>query len=86
MGAVGVAMKNIEIISPKTERKIVWFPSIVFMVAAWLFLAAIVVLVLHSAYSDDSPWELGTYLSVCIPSLLLVLIPVQLVRYFRERP
>ena len=78
-------MKNIEIFSKETERKIVWLPSVLFMVGAWLFLAAILALVLHTVYSDDSPWELWTYLYVCIPSVLLVLIPIQLVRYFRER-
>jgi hypothetical protein len=79
-------VKNVEIISKETERKIVWLPSVIFMVAAWLFLAAVVALVLHSVSSDDSPWELWTYLYVCIPSVLLVLIPIQLVRYFRGRP
>jgi membrane protein YdbS with pleckstrin-like domain len=86
LGAHEASMKNIEIISRETERKIMWLPSIIFMIAAWVFLAAIVVMVLDSVYSDDSPWELWTYLYVCIPSVFLVLIPIQLVRYFRQRP
>ena len=78
-------MKNIQISSPETDRKVARPASIIFMVCAWLFMAVFLAWVLYCAHSYDSPWDVWTYVFVGIPVLALFIIPIQLVRYIREK-
>jgi hypothetical protein len=77
-------MKKIHIFSPKKDQKIAWLVSIIFMSMAWLTFAAILVwaILVGCTGGGDDP------IVAALGSLLiagLVLIPIQLVRYFRQK-
>ena len=80
-------MKHIHIFSPDKDRKIGWYGSVVFMVLAWVFLAGlwigIVVWDWLHGYLFSLEWEAYCVLAVFL--FVVILIPVQLVRYFREK-
>jgi hypothetical protein len=76
-------MKNIQISSPETDRKIARPASIIFMVLAWLFLAGF----WTWAFIEGSPesWGVVEYTLLSISALAFLVIPFQLVRYFRQK-
>ena len=80
-------MKNIQVSSPETGRKIARLASIIFMTLAWLALAAALIWGLRYGHSDGdgNSWNAleSFVLGICLTAL--VFIPIQLVRYFRQR-
>jgi hypothetical protein len=75
---------NVQLSSPKTERKAALIASVFVMVAAWLFFAAGFVYLFIASLRSGSK---SSGLMVAILSVLglgIVLIPVQLARYFRS--
>ena len=81
-------MKGFHIFSPEKDRKIAFWCSVVFMVLAWLFLAAgwagIVVWNLLSHNFTSIEWE--GYCMLAVYLFVVITIPVQLMRYFRKKP
>jgi membrane protein YdbS with pleckstrin-like domain len=78
-------MKNVQISSPETDRKIARPASIVFMSIAWLALVAALIWAFRYGHSDGSDWNAVEIIIVGILLAALVLIPIQLVRYFRQK-
>lgn len=78
-------MKNVQISSPETDRKIARPASIVFMIIAWLALVAALIWAFHEGHSDGGDWNMVEIVIIGIFILALVLIPIQLARYFREK-
>lgn len=77
-------MKKLHIFSAEKDRKIAWLVSIIFLSMAWLAFAAILIWAVLAGcmIGDDQP------IVVVLGSLLiagLILIPIQLVRYFRQK-
>jgi len=78
-------MKNIQLSSPETDRKIARPASIIFMSVAWLAFAGLLTWTLFSwKHSEHIHWGIfaGWVGFLLVP---LLLIPIQLVRYFREK-
>ena len=78
-------MKNIRIPSPETDRRIARPASIVFMIMAWLGMAALLVdmfVLWPTPAIFLYPWFSVLFVLFLVP---LVLIPVQVVRYFRQK-
>ena len=75
-------MKNIQISSPETDRKMAWRASVLFMIVAWLLLAGF----LGWAFIAARPgsWEGKQWCVLCLGCLALAFIPIQLARYFRQ--
>jgi hypothetical protein len=80
-----LVMKNVQISSPETDRKIARPASIIFMGVTWLALAAALVWALRRGHSDGSDWNAIEIILVGICIVALVVIPIQVVRYFREK-
>jgi len=80
-------MKRINIFVQEKVRKVAWHGSVVFMIVAWLFLAALLTWVVLKAWLESyfSEWSFGAYFFLAVYLFVLVMIPVQLVRYFREK-
>ena len=80
-------MKSIHLLSPAKDRKIAWYGSLTFMILAWLFLAGLWVWVIVRAWlqSDFGAWTFGAYFMMAVYLFVLVMIPIQVRRYFRER-
>lgn len=78
-------MKNIQISSPETDRKIARPGSIIFMCAAWLFMAGLLSWIICQWH--DWAMFLDVWLDILFALFLvpLVLIPIQVVRYFRQK-
>jgi hypothetical protein len=80
-------MRGIHIFSPEKDRKIAWYCSVIFMTLAWLFLAGmwvwIVVWNLLSHNFSSIEWE--GYCMLAVYLFVVIMIPVQVVRYFREK-
>lgn len=81
-------MKNVQISSPNqqvaTEKddKIAWRSSVAFMIMAWLFLGGFLVWAFRRGLGwwNNSEWAFAS-----ISLWAFVMIPVQVIRYFRER-
>jgi membrane protein YdbS with pleckstrin-like domain len=76
---------NIQFTSPEADRKVMLWVSIVLMVLFWIILAVICLAMWSSGLRDSAYWDataiaIVTFLSVTV----VLLIPFQLVRYFRE--
>jgi hypothetical protein len=83
-------MKGIHIFSPEIDRKVVWYCSVIFMVLAWLLLAVpwgFIVVASIFEWSKTGVTELvwEAYVLLAAYLVVLIVIPIQLVRYFRER-
>jgi len=82
-------MRNIHIFSAEKNRKIGKYCSIGFMILAWLVLAGLFVMVpVWSGFKygfDFSSVEWDGYCIWGVFLFVLVMIPVQLVRYFRDK-
>jgi len=78
-------MKNIQISSPETDRKIARPASIIFMIVAWLFMAGFLAWLLYCAHTYDDPWNIVTCIFGGVCLIVLLIIPIQLVRYFRDK-
>ena len=80
-------MKSIRLFSPETDRKIAWYGSVAFMILAWLALATLWVWIIARAWLQSyiSGWGFGAYFMLAVYLFVLVMIPVQVRRYFRER-
>ena len=82
-------MKNplkVQLSSGETDRKIAWPASVAFMIVAWLFMATGLVWFLIAGFRPDAgEWTVWAYVFVGIFLLAVVLIPIQLARYFREK-
>ena len=80
-------MKNIQLSSPETDRKIARPLSILFMSVAWLSLAGLLWWILAASRLPDKEfhWTKFDFIVIAIFLVPLVLIPVQLVRYFRGK-
>jgi hypothetical protein len=84
------AMKNIHIFSPDKDRKIARYCSVIIMALAWLFLAALFIWLplkqgLQSGFSSLGSLEWEAYCLWIVYLFVLVMIPVQMVRYFRDK-
>jgi hypothetical protein len=77
-------MKKIHIFSPEKDRKIAWMVSIIFMSAAWLAFAAILVWAVLEGWAGDGDDPIVPALGGLVITSL-VLIPIQLFRYFRRK-
>ena len=73
---------NVQISSPETDRKIAKPASVIFMSMAWLFLTALVIWLLVDSFGAK-PHSSGLLLFIL--GFYVVLIPIQLARYFRSR-
>lgn len=71
----------------KKDRAIAWYGSVIFMILAWLALAGLWVGVIVNAWlkSYIRDLEFGAYAMLAVYLFVLVMIPVQLARYIRER-
>lgn len=80
-------MKDIQLSTPETDRKIARPASIIFMGVAWLFLAGLLPwILLKSRLSDrEFHWTRYDFIVIAIFLVPLVLIPIQLIRYFRGK-
>jgi hypothetical protein len=82
-----LAMRGIHIFSPEIDRKIAWYGSVAFMVLAWLLLAGgwiwIVAWNLLSHNFSSIEWE--GYCILAVYLFVVIMIPVQVLRYFREK-
>ena len=82
-------MKNplkVQLSSPETDRKIAWPASVAFMIVAWIFMAGDLTWFLVTGLQPDAgEWGLWAYAFVGIFLMAVVIIPIQLVRYFREK-
>jgi hypothetical protein len=84
LGALAM-MKDIETSLPKTDRKALRLASAVFMIVAWLMMAA---LLAYWFVLWPTPalflyiWFDVLFLLFLVP---LILIPIQVVRYFRRK-
>lgn len=78
-------MKNVQISSPETDRKIARPASIIFMSIAWLALAAALIWAFRHGHSDGSDWNAVEMIIAGVLLVALVLIPIQLLRYFRKK-
>jgi len=77
---------NVQLSSRETDRKIAWPASVAFMIVAWLFMAAGLAWFLIAGFRPDAgEWSVWAYVFVGIFLVAVVLIPIQLVRYFREK-
>ncbi len=77
---------NVRLTSPETDGKIARPASIIFMIVAWLFFAiCLTFIVIVSRQPDAGSWDAMGFIIVGGFVLGLVLIPIQLVRYFRSR-
>jgi len=76
-------MKHVRFM-PKTDRKIAWLGSIIFMSAAWLALAAILVWAILNGWTGGGDDPIIPVLGGLLITALM-LIPVQLIRYFRQK-
>ena len=78
-------MPNIQFTSPEADRKVMLWISIVLMVVFWIFIAALLTVILLGALAHDVDWNLRSVAFVAFLSVTVAfLIPFQLVRYFRE--
>jgi hypothetical protein len=80
-------MKNIYIFSPEKDRKIAWYGSVIFLILAWLILASSWVWIIVWNWLNSNLGLIGWqgYCILAIPLLVLIVIPVQLVRYLRRK-
>jgi hypothetical protein len=80
-------MKNIQLSSPERDRKVSRLLSIVFMSVAWLFLAGLRTWILATSRLPDKKfhWTKFDFIVISVFLVPLVLIPIQLVRYFRGK-
>ena len=74
-------MKNIQLSSPESDRKIARVASIIFMSLFWLAVAAFLVWLLITNGNNLSHNIVG----VSLLSIPLLLIPIQLWRYFKNK-
>jgi hypothetical protein len=77
-------MKDFSSSSPRPAAPPFPLLSLPFMVGAWMFF--LIVLVICSLAYLQSPWTSGTWILAGVSLLCLVLIPVQIIRYFRGKP
>jgi hypothetical protein len=77
-------MKYMPMFSPEIDRKIARPGSIIFMILAWLGMLALLIywFVLFSAAIFLYVWFDVLFALFLVP---LILIPVQVVRYFRQK-
>src|SRR5204863_2515784 len=81
-----LSMKDIQFSSPETDRKIAWSASVIFMLFAWIFMAAgLVWFMIAGLQPDAGKWSALAYVIVGIFLVVVVLAPIQLVRYLHER-
>lgn len=77
---------DVQLSSPETDRKIALPASIIFMSLAWVFFTgSLLWLLVAGVFADLRSWSLPMCLIVGLLGLGFVLVPVQLVRYFRSR-
>jgi cation transport ATPase len=74
---------NIQFTSPEADRKIMLWISIVLMIPFWIILATMCLGIWNRILTDS--WDTEYFAIALFLSVLVVLgIPFQLVRYFRE--
>jgi hypothetical protein len=80
-------MKSTHLFSPEKGRKVTWYGSVAFMVLAWLSLATLWIWIIARAWLQSyfDAWTFGAYLLMSVYLFILIMIPVQLRRYIRER-
>ena len=77
---------NIRIISERTSRKVAFIASIVFMILAWLFVAALFVFIMVDGRARARrTWGTADLIILGLLFSVLAAIPVQIRRYFRTR-
>jgi hypothetical protein len=74
-----ITMKNFQISSSETDRKILRQSSIIFMVSTWLFLLGFWAWVLAKSRSDGWGVVVVEYMAVCLGLFAFFYIPLQLV-------
>ena len=77
--------QNIQFSSSETDRKVMLVVSTIFMSLAWLAVAGGLTFALVQKFRPDADdWNTFEIVVVCVLALMLVIIPFQLARYFRE--
>jgi membrane protein YdbS with pleckstrin-like domain len=74
---------NVQLSSPEADRKVAWWASVSFMILAWLFVAACLALWVIAMLKHR--WGILPFTVLAFLIVPLVLIPIQLIRYFREK-
>jgi membrane protein YdbS with pleckstrin-like domain len=74
---------NMQLSSPEADRKVAWWASVSLMILAWLFIAAC--LALWVIAMSKHRWGFLPFIVLACLIVPLVLIPIQLIRYFREK-
>ena len=79
--------RNIQITSPETDRKVMLPASFFVMLLIWILCVTVLVFIGLAAFSSDTfVWDTQHTVIVASLSILsVVIIPIQLVRYVRER-
>ena len=79
--------RNIQFTSPETDRKVMLPASFFVMLLIWILCVTVLVFIGLAAFSRDTfVWDTEHKLIVASLSILsVVIIPIQLVRYVRER-
>jgi hypothetical protein len=77
-------LRNIQFSSPETDRKILAWFSLPLMLLFWVFLTLMLALNVHRMfrYGVNDSGQIGW--TVFIAVLVVVLIPIQVVRYIRS--
>jgi len=76
---------NIQFSAPETDRKVMLVVSSIFMLVVWLAVAGFLIFALiQKQRPDASEWNGFEITVVCVVALVLVVIPFQLARYYRE--
>ena len=80
-------LRNIQFSSPEADRKVMLSASFFVMVLIWILCVTILAFIGLAALSSDTfVWDTEHWVVVAVLSILsLVIIPIQLVRYVRER-
>ncbi len=76
---------NIQFSAPETDRKVMLVVSSVFMLVVWLAIAGFLIFALLQKQQPDSrEWNGFEIAVVSVVALILLVIPIQLARYYRE--
>jgi hypothetical protein len=77
-------ISDIQLTSERTDWRVARLASVVFMMAAWLFVAALFVFLLVGRPLDIQRRETEDLVVYCVLLLMLAVIPIHLWRYFRQ--
>ena len=77
--------QNIQFSAPETDHKVMLVVSSVFMLVVWFAVAGFLIFALIQKQQPDArDWNGFEITVVCVVALVLLVIPFQLARYYRE--